>query len=96
MYLLRTFQVFLGVLASLILLDMFILKGKLKYAWIAYANTTSTSPFSTDGQSNYMLLLVIMGVAIGTFILFKVLEGIPEIEDEEEEKIEDEDKIEIY
>lgn len=57
---------------------MILLKGKLKLLWIAVANTTSASPFSTDGQSNYMLILTLLITGIVAYISYKILEKFSE------------------
>lgn len=62
---------YLIVLEALILADMFILKGYLKDFFVR-ANTSDISPFSTDGQSNYILILLILVII---FILVRLLWG---------------------
>lgn len=79
-------QIFSIVLGLSILTDMFILGGKIKLFIKAYANTTDYSPFSTDGQSNYVLLFVIFIVIVAVYILFKLLGHLDEIVDEKEKE----------
>ena len=62
--LIRCMQVFILAIVSLVSFDMLVLGGKIKLWIIAKANTTSASPFSTDGQSNWVLIFVGMGVVI--------------------------------
>jgi len=66
-------------LSIIISIDMFLLKGKLKLLWIAVANTTSSSPFSTDGQSNYMLILTLLIAGIVAYIAYKILDNFSEV-----------------
>ena len=52
--------------------DTYILGGKLKLLWIAIANTTSSSIYSTDGQSNIVIIIVALtGLIIFAYILGK-------------------------
>ena len=44
--------------------DTYILGGKLKLLWIAIANTTSSSIYSTDGQSNIVIIIVALTACI--------------------------------
>ena len=55
-------QVFILAIISLVSFDMLVLGGKIKLWIIAVANTTSASPFSTDGQSNWILIFVGLGI----------------------------------
>ena len=72
---LRGGQIFLGIIASLVLIDMLILEGKIKLWIIAIANTTDASPFSTDGQSNWIFILgVVIVIGITWLILNKLKE----------------------
>jgi len=84
--LLKGFRLFLIMLVSSILCDMFILHGKIKLFIIAVANTTEISPFSTDGQSNWILILVIIIVLLLISILTQLYN-----EDSDKEK---KDKVE--
>ena len=72
------------LLSAIISIDMILLKGKLKLLWIAVANTTSASPFSTDGQSNYMIILTLIGVGLLSYILWIILNKPVENDDESE------------
>ena len=64
----------MAIPAILVAFDMLVLRGKIKLWIIAVANTTDYSPFSTDGQSNWVYLLVTIGVIIGIAILVKLLQ----------------------
>jgi hypothetical protein len=87
---LRLFRLFLVGLASTILLDMFVFKAFLKNLLVR-ANTSDVSPFSTDGQSNYILIIVaITAVAVISYILYRFA-GEPDAE-EEDKKDDIEDK----
>ena len=57
---LKGFNAFLMIVLGLILVDMLILGGKIKIFILALGNTSDYSPFSTDGQSNWCLILVIL------------------------------------
>jgi len=85
---LRCFQIFLGAVAFLVGFDMLILGGKIKLWWIAMGNTTSSSPFSTDGQSNWILILIIVGVVL----LVAYLLNTPIFRDKEEKEDESEEE----
>lgn len=63
--------------------DTYILGGKLKHLFIAVANTTSPSIYSTDGQMNVIIVIVALS---GLIIAFHFLVGRnkEEIEDDEE------------
>ena len=77
---------------SLILIDMFILGGKLKDIFVR-ANTSDYSFFSTDGQSNYVLLFNIFIVVMLLWLGYKLVfsESIPKApkNNKIEEKIKD-------
>ena len=62
--LLKIFQLFLISIISLVAIDTFILGGKMKLWFIAVANTTSASPFSTDGQMNFIFIFFGIIVAL--------------------------------
>ena len=82
----RCFQIFIGIIAFIVGFDMLVLHGKLKLLWIAMANTTSSSPFSTDGQSNWMLILIIIAIIIVTYILTKILSNLGnDVEEDDKE-----------
>lgn len=52
-------------------IDTYILGGKIKLWIIAKANTTSASPFSTDGQMNIVIVIVsIIGLMVAVHLLF--------------------------
>jgi LPXTG-motif cell wall-anchored protein len=68
---LRGFQIFLGIIVSLVTFDMLVLGGKIKLWIIAVANTTSASPFSTDGQSNWIFILLGLGVILLIYLILK-------------------------
>jgi len=72
--LIKSFQIFLGAVVFLVGFDMLILGGKIKLWIIAVGNTTNSSPFSTDGQSNWILILVIIGIILLSYIVLKLLE----------------------
>jgi hypothetical protein len=69
---LKGFKIFLIGIASSILIDMFILGGKLK-DFLVKANTSDISPYSTDGQMNYICLLTIVICIILVYILITLL-----------------------
>jgi LPXTG-motif cell wall-anchored protein len=68
---LRGFQIFLGIIVSLVAFDMLALGGKIKLWIIAVANTTSASPFSTDGQSNWIFILLGLGIILLIYIILR-------------------------
>jgi len=68
-------------LSGIVLFDMFVLHGKLKLIWIALANTSDYSPFSTDGQSNYMFVAVFIIIGFIGYFLYLL-----SIKDNKEEK----------
>ena len=70
-------QVFLLSVAGLILIDMLILGGKIKLIILALGNTSDYSPFSSDGQMNWILLLVIGIMILMIYIFLKVVRGGP-------------------
>lgn len=72
---LKAFQIFIGAVAVLVAFDMLFLGGSIKLWIIAVANTTSASPFSSDGQSNWMLLLVMLNVSCMGCITYYMLSG---------------------
>lgn len=71
----RCLQISIAIIAGFILLDMLVLGGKIKLWFIAVANTTSSSPFSTDGQSNWMLLLIMLNVGCVAGLCYHVFSG---------------------
>lgn len=77
---LRVFRVFLIGIASSIIIDMFILGGKLKDILVK-ANTSDISPYSSDGQMNYICLLTIVIAVIVCYILILLLKKPPQGED---------------
>ena len=80
----RSMQVFIGVIISLVAFDMLVLGGKIKLWIIAVANTTTSSPFSTDGQSNWMLLFI--GIGVIAFLAYLNRKFTPEKQDENKDK----------
>jgi hypothetical protein len=75
---LRGVRMFLVGLVSLVLLDMFVLHGWLKDFFVR-ANTSDYSPFSTDGQSNWILVLISIGVILViSYLLIKTFGGTEE------------------
>ena len=83
---LRGIRALLIILGFLILGDMFILHGKIKYLILALGNTTDYSPFSTDGQSNYIVLFLILILVIVISILLRLFVfGKPNTEEEKED-----------
>jgi len=72
---LKAFQVFLGTVVLLVAFDMLVLGGKIKLWIIAVANTTSASPFSSDGQMNWILILVILNLIGIIGLISYVLRG---------------------
>jgi hypothetical protein len=89
--LLKATRVFLLTLITLILLDMFVLGAWLKNFFVR-ANTSDYSPFSTDGQSNWVLVLVcVIALIIIIYIIGKLTSFVEDKkEDEPEEEEEDE------
>jgi len=49
---------FLAWICISVPVDTYVFGGKLKLLFIALANTTSSSPYSTDGQSNIVIFIV--------------------------------------
>lgn len=68
---LRCLQIFLGIVVSIVAFDMLVLGGKIKLWIIAVANTTSASPFSTDGQSNWIFILLGLGIILLIYIILR-------------------------
>lgn len=60
--LLNIWMLFLSWIVVSVSVDTYILGGKLKHLFIAIANTTSSSPYSSDGQMN---ILIIIGAITG-------------------------------
>ena len=85
-----------GVLAFIavsVTVDTYVLHGFLKLWWIAVANTTSSSPFSTDGQSNIITVIVaVTGIAILTYICMKCGLFVKEEEKDDETETVSEEK----
>lgn len=73
---------FAFALSGIVTLDTLLLGGRLKLLWIAVANTSSSSPFSTDGQSNYILIGVFLIVGLLAYIVYKIIGGKSDTEDE--------------
>lgn len=68
---LKAIRLFLVFIVSSLLLDMFVFKAYLKNLLVK-ANSSSVSPFSTDGQSNYtVLILSIIAIVVISAILHK-------------------------
>lgn len=78
------------ILSGLILLDTLVLRGSLKLLWIAVANTTSASPFSTDGQSNYICVGVFIIIGLICYLIYRTIVAI----DKEEKKVKKEESVE--
>jgi uncharacterized membrane protein len=72
---LKCFQVFCGAVAFLVAFDMLVLGGKIKLWVIAVANTTSYSPFSTDGQSNWLFIFTIIGIGLLSYLAYRLLDS---------------------
>ena len=71
--LLKVIRFCLVSMVLLVLIDMFILGGKLKDILVK-ANTSDYSPFSTDGQSNYIFIfLAIIVCAIISYAILRIL-----------------------
>ena len=77
----KGFSIFCFGVATSILLDMFIFKAYLKN-FLVRANTSSYSPYSTDGQSNWVLILVLVGVGIVAYLIYRSCAGGPENPDD--------------
>ena len=75
---------FCFTVASMIIIDMLILGGKMKLVILALGNTSNYSPFSTDGQSNWVLVLFLIGTIIFIGWLLSSVRGIEEEEPKEE------------
>lgn len=57
---------FLAWICISVPVDTYVFGGKLKLMWIALANTTSSSIYSTDGQSNIIIVIIaVIGLIIG-------------------------------
>jgi len=60
---------FLAWVALSVTIDTYVLGGKLKLLWIALANTTSSSPYSTDGQSNiFIIIAAVVGISVAMYV----------------------------
>jgi len=75
------FSIFCFGVATSILLDMFVFKAYLKNLLVK-ANTSSYSPYSTDGQSNWVLILVLVGIGIMAYFVYMCCAGGPESPDD--------------
>lgn len=65
------YMTLLGWIIITVPIDTYILGGKIKLWIIAKANTTSASPYSTDGQMNIIIVIIsICGLIIGGTYLF--------------------------
>ena len=71
MKILKIIYSFAFALSGIVAVDTLLLGGKLKLIWIALANTTSASPFSTDGQSNYIIIGVFLIVGLLAYWLYR-------------------------
>ena len=64
---------FLAWICISVPVDTYIFGGKLKLLWIALANTTSSSIYSTDGQSNIIITIVgVVGIIASIYYLGKM------------------------
>lgn len=54
----KIYSLILLSLSSITFIDTYILHGKLKLLYLCYANTTNPNPFTTDGQSNLLFILI--------------------------------------
>ena len=61
---LRGFRAILIIYASLVIIDMFILKAKIKNMIVALGNTSSVNPMGTDGMVNYLVILFCVALAL--------------------------------
>ena len=77
----KGFSIFCFGVATSIILDMFVFKAYLKNLLVR-ANTSSYSPYSTDGQSNWVLILVLFGVGIMAYLIYTACAGGPESPDD--------------
>lgn len=75
----KGFRALLLIYAGLVAIDMFILRGAIKRAYIALANTSSMNPMGTDGMINYIVIFVCVGLAVA---LLKIFERKPIKKDE--------------
>lgn len=69
----KCLYLFAFALSSIVAIDTLVLGGKLKLLWIAVANSTSSSPFSTDGQSNYILIGVFLVIGLLAYLIYRVI-----------------------
>ena len=79
-------MLFLGFIASSVTIDTFVLGGKLKLWWIAVANTTNSSPYSTDGQSNIVIIVVCLSAIVALAWIISTILGKDDEDVQEEEK----------
>ena len=77
----KGFSIFCFGVATSILLDMFVFKAYLKNLLVK-ANTSSYSPYSTDGQSNWVLILVFVAIGIMVYFVHRCCDGGPESPDD--------------
>ena len=73
--LLKVIRFCLVSMVLLVLIDMFILGGKLKDILVK-ANTSDYSFFSTDGQSNYIFIMVtLLAISFTSYIILRFTRG---------------------